>query len=506
MNHLAVLLVRAAETFAAMAPSLLLGVLLAAAVAAFVPAARIRSALATAGDGRSSSRWGAASLGTVWGMLLPVCGMGLLPVLLVARRAGVSRTALAALAITGGSVSPFTLVYLSGLTALWKVALVATAVGVTGVLIGLAAGERAARPREDELPPARRLSAVAVFGGHFVLRLVPVYVLITVLTAASLATVLPAGWLGHLLAESDLVHVLLALAAAVVAYSPPSIAALQVSELLWQRADPGLAVGWWILAGGVSAGSLMFLPRVLGWSGLLRTLAATSVILVSLTLSLSPVLRDGPTPNDDTHAFDRHVRPYAHALTQHGPWTWAARQLAAIDTPELQLSVAGLLLLALAGGLPAATQSRLLTPAAANPPAGSAVSRHLAVAASGFAVTALALLLLYIRYPDPGRLLDEARHPDAELLSLLPEGAWDRLEEPLGQLQRRIDRLPLAGRLRRIRVPAAYTEAVASARAELLELREAVDKQDVQLAREHALRLTRALRSAERAWRGEAAR
>ncbi|MFN4243355.1 MAG: hypothetical protein ACK4PI_08970 [Tepidisphaerales bacterium] len=501
MTHLVVFLVRFLETLAAMAPSALVGTLLAAVAAAFVPPKRIRRLLGSRDDGRSLNPLLAPVLGTLWGVLLPVCGMGILPVLLVARRAGASRRALASLAVVGGTVNPFTFVYFTGLTAAWKAAAVAGALAAVGVLAGLAAGERRPKPSADELPPAGKLSAAALIGGHFVLRLLPVYAVVTALSAATLATLLPPGHLGHLFAESDVAHVLIGLAAAVPAYAPPSIAALQAGELLWQRADPGLAVGWWLLAGGMSVGTVLFLPRVLGWGGLIRAAVTTAVLAVAAAVVLSPLLRDGPPPDDDTHAFDRHVRPYEHTLTQHGPWTWAGRQLAALSTPELHVTLLGLLLLGATAGLPPAAQSRILTPVPAGTGLRRPLPRGIVLAVLGLCGAGVAVTLLYVRYPDPARLFDELRGPDAEILSLLPTGQWAQLEEPLRQLDDRLERLPLAARLRRVHVPERYREALTQARGELEKLRSAVRSQDVEAARTHALALTRALRAAERAWR-----
>lgn len=502
MLYAMIFLQRLAETVTSMLPSLLSGTVLAGVVAAFVPAATIRRLMGTRPDGVSAGIAWSPALGAVWGLLLPVCAMGILPVLFVARRAGASRRSLAALAVCGGTVHPYTLVYAMGLSAPWKLAVVVGGIALTAVLAGLAAGDRAPRPPVADLPPSGKLLGAALISGHLVLRLLPVYALISVVVAAVAATLVPPGYIGHLFAESEPAHVLIGLGLALPAYAPPSIAALQVTEILWQRTDPGLAAGWWVLAGGLSAGTLLFLPRVLGWAGLVRAGLTVVVLLTGLAFALSPVLRDGPVPEGDSHAFDRHNQPYHHAVTQHGHWTWLGKQLGELNTLEVHLCLLGFLLLGLTAGLPTAVQSRILTPAGAQ----GHLPAPVVTAVLTLAAAAVLASLLYTHFPAPGRLFDEARHPDAELLSLLPTGKWEALDDPLRQLSDKVNRLGPAARLRSTTLPPGFDDALGEARSHLSALMDAIDRRDAPAATERSIALTRSLRAAERAWRGAPAR
>jgi uncharacterized membrane protein YraQ (UPF0718 family) len=500
MLYLTILLQRFVETLQASLPTLLAGLLIAAMVRVFCPPSRTRRLLLTRDDGTSSHPILTPVVAVLWGVLLPVCSLGIIPILLVTRRAGTSRRALAGLALSGGFINPYTMLSAMGYAAPWKVALVVSAGLLAALLAGIAAGERPARtPTAD--PPEEtpgRLVAVPVLAGRIFLSGLLIYALLTAVAASVLAVALPPGFIGHLFTESDPVHVLLTAAIAVPAYVPPALVAMQSTEILWQRTDPGAALLWWMVGGGLSVGMLLFLPRVLGYAGTIRALGAAALLLVSLAFALSPVLRDGPVPSDDSHAFDRHNQPYHHALQQHGNAAWLARQLALLSTREAHLSALVLLLLTLTVALPPGLIARSLAP---RPPGskgrlpGWAVVGTLVVGS-----LALAVSLLYTRYPSPTQTFQLIRHPDAELFSLLRTGEWDATRDPLQRQGALLAQLGPGAFLRRGVVPAEYSDQIAAARALHATLADAVARQDAGQSLAAAEELTRTLRRAERAW------
>lgn len=497
MLYLAIFAQRLAEAVVSGLPYVLTGLLLAAAVSVYVPVGRLRRWVATRDDGRSDNALLSPLVGAVWGMVLPVCSVGAIPLLLVARRAGVSRRGLAGFAVTSGFVNPYTLIYAMGLTSPWKVLLLAVCGAAVGALAGWAVGERA--PRTFEAPePVGRLVALPFVAGKILLGTLAVYFALTALVAAGVATAIPPGFIGHLFTESDAVHVLLTAAIALPAYPPPAIAALQTTEILWQRTDPGAALLWWMLGAGMSAGKLLFLPRVLGWGGTVRVAAAAVVLAVGLAFAISPALRDAPVPDDDSHAFDRHNQPYHHAVEQHGSKVWLGKKLGELSTPDAHIAAMILLLLTLTVATPPGWAAAALSPRPAS--ARGALPGWAITSAALVGGGAVLLSLLYTHYPDPASTFTAIRHPDAELSSVLRSGKWEATFDPLRSLEAQVGLLGPGALLRSPRLPATFGGHLNVARSHMASLRTAVNMKDGEKASAESMSLTRALRDAEKAW------
>ena len=136
---------RSAEAILAAAPMLLLGFLTAGILRAMVAPATLRRLL---GGEKPSGPLRAWCLGT----LLPICSLGVLPVLRELRRAGVPRKTLLTFAFAAPILNPFSLLY--GLTLLqpWILAVFVTLSMLVTIGAGLFAGS--ARPEEADADAA----------------------------------------------------------------------------------------------------------------------------------------------------------------------------------------------------------------------------------------------------------------------------------------------------------------------------------------------------------------
>lgn len=500
MMYPAIFVQRFVEALASALPFVVMGLLLAAAVSVFVPAWRIRRLMATRENGQSRNPVTTPLIGALWGLVLPVCSVGAIPLLLVGRRAGASRRALAAFALTSGFLNPYTLVYALGQSAPWKVLLLVACGVAVAAIAGLAAGERAPR---DAAPtePIGRLAAVPWVAGQLLLSTVLICLLITAFAAATTAVALQPGFIGHLFTESDVLHVGLTAAIAIPAYVPPTLAALQAGEILWQRTDPGAALLWWMLGAGLSVGKLLFLPRVLGWSGLLRSGAVGIVLLLLAAVAISPVLRDGPVPDDDSHAFDRHNQPYHHAVEDIGALPWLGRQMGLLSTSDVHYSSLVLLLLMLTAAAPPRWTTWALKPRERT---GGGLSARTLGAVAGVAAVCVLVSLLYTRYPSPSVTFATIRHADAELLSLVRTEKWDATSDPLRALESQVSLLGPGALMRTGIYPAGYGAALAEVRERSARLRTAISTAQVEPAMEASMALTHSLRHAQAIWEGRA--
>jgi hypothetical protein len=128
---------RFSEAALAAAPTLLLGFLTAGALRAMVGPDALRRLF---GAGRRSGPVRAWCLGTV----LPVCSLGVLPVLRELRRAGVPRATLLSFALAAPMLNPFSLLYGSTLIQPWVLAVFVLASSVVAIGAGSIAGSRRA--------------------------------------------------------------------------------------------------------------------------------------------------------------------------------------------------------------------------------------------------------------------------------------------------------------------------------------------------------------------------
>ena len=128
---------RAGQAAIAAAPYLLLGVLVAGSLRSMAGPKAVRRLFDPGRRGGLLRAWGLATL-------LPVCSIGVLPVALELRRAGVSRRAVLTFALAASVLNPFSLVYALTLLQPWVLAVfvassLAVAVGA-GMLIGREGG------------------------------------------------------------------------------------------------------------------------------------------------------------------------------------------------------------------------------------------------------------------------------------------------------------------------------------------------------------------------------
>lgn len=446
-------LIRVLQGFAAAAPTLLVGLLIASI---------LRYYLGSAGTRRLFGGESLRSLPQSWlvGMLLPVCSIGVLPILFEMRRAKVKPGAMSAFALSAPLFNPLSLLY--GLTLSRPLVIILFALGSLVVVTalglfwdafakwrrlpacdaGVDADDRLeASPTPDHLIGLRRVFATIV---HFARESTGTTMLITLVALsglAVLAAVLPYGAMQHEVERDDWWAPLKMLFVAVPVYATPMLAMSQMGMMFQHANSPGASFTLLILGAGMNLVTPLWFGRHYGWKAATLWLASLLVIVLGLSYAINkPLVPPGVQPAGHTHAFDIYANPLSayHSLS--------LQTVRDTVSKEMDISVVASLI-ALAIVACAGLLFRLLkideTSLIKNAKAGSFASslqdddakprRGLdivvppgVIGASMLAgLIALSVVACYAYYPSPSECLEEISLARAECLSAANSGKVD---------------------------------------------------------------------------------
>lgn len=321
------LAVRAIRVAIEASPYVLLGLATSALLRTTAGPARLRRSF---GDGRWSGpvrAWAAATL-------LPVCSLGVLPVVRELRRSGVRRDVVLTFALAAPMFNPLTILAASshmdlGLLGLLLAASAAISIA-TGVVVG--PGDVAGGP-DEPLPAAGRPrgAAAAVHalreatGGVW-------FDLGAGLVAATVvsATVGPAFLAEGTFAGDPRSATRMAVVA-VPAYVSPEVGIATLPEMVKFRQASGAMLALIVLGVGLSAGHLTWATRAYGPSATLRWSAAVALATLAGAWGLDRMAAPVGVANPDNDHYDAMVSPLApenasaacrhvgEALTRSGP-------------------------------------------------------------------------------------------------------------------------------------------------------------------------------------------
>lgn len=308
-------LIRVIQGFAQAAPTLLIGLLVAAILRYYIGAAGTRRLF-----GGESLR----SLPQSWliGMLLPVCSIGVLPILFEMRRAKVKPGAMSAFALAAPLFNPLSLLY--GLTLSRPLVIILFALGslVVVTMLGLfwdafsrLRGTADAEPQaNDEVPDhligLRRVVATIV---HFTRESIGGTMMVTLIALsglAVLAAVLPYGGMQNSVERDDWWAPLTMLFVAVPVYATPMLAMSQLGSMFQHANSPGASFTLLILGAGMNFATPIWFAKHYGWKSATLWLASLLVIVLGLSYAINkPLVPPGVEPAGHTHAFDIYTNP-----------------------------------------------------------------------------------------------------------------------------------------------------------------------------------------------------
>ena len=450
--------IRVVQGFASAAPTLLVGLLIASI---------LRYYLGGSGTRRLFGGQSLRSLPQSWlvGMLLPVCSIGVLPILFEMRRSKVKPGAMSAFALSAPLFNPLSLLY--GLTLSRPAVIVLFALGslVVVTTLGLLwdsiaksrlnstgdeandegasvvgdGTESAAAP--DHLIGFRRVFATVV---HFARETTGPTMGITLLALsglALLAAVLPFGAMQNEVERDDLWAPLKMLLVAIPVYATPMLAMGQLGMMFQHANSPGASFTLLILGAGMNVATPIWFARHYGIKAASMWLASLLVIVLGLSYAINkPLVPHGIEPAGHTHAFDI----YANPLSAYHALDWKT----VVDTVEKEMDISviasliALGLVAFAGLLFRVLridEASLIKNAKAGSFASSLLDKD-AKPRRGFDVVvppgvigatmlagliALSVVACYAYYPSPTECLEEISMARAECLSAANSGQVD---------------------------------------------------------------------------------
>lgn len=251
------------------------------------------------------------------GMLLPVCSLGVIPVIRELRRTGLRGGTILAFAMAAPLFNPLSVLY--GLTLSEPIAIVAFAfcslVVVTGV--GMIWNRWFQDSSQSEPPPAKvgyglkRMLSIGVVAAREAGGASAGYILIGLIGVAMLGVIIPSGALQHAMNGDNPVAPLTMTGVAIPVYATPMLAMSQLGMMFQHANSPGAAFVLLALGAGMNLGLLAWMVRQYGlkksvaWFGLL--LAVVLGLAYGVDRPLYPAAVD---PADHTHAFDIYCRPF----------------------------------------------------------------------------------------------------------------------------------------------------------------------------------------------------
>jgi uncharacterized membrane protein YraQ (UPF0718 family) len=416
---------RTMEAAADAAPTLLCGLLIAGIV---------RRLLGADGTRRLFGGHGGRGLLRAWvmGMLLPVCSLGVIPVLRELRRAGLRGGTILAFALAAPLFNPLSLLYGLTLSRPAVILLFAACSLVVVTVVGFlwdrffpdkAAGEPPAPPVEHGW---RRMAAIGLVATRESVGPTLGYCLLGITGMALLSAALPHGALQRAMQHENPWAPLSMSAAALPTYVTPMNAMSQIGSMFQHGNSPGAALVLLAVGAGLNLGVLMWGVQSYGLRRTGLWLAAVLTVVLGLAYAVEhPLYPADIQPADHTHAFDGYTCPFVSSGgNAHYVW-WKFRD--GLEPHETVGLVALAAVMAVGIGLRFAdprgrTEAWLETRRAADTSREASLwHRPLSPASLGLAALAvlvtLSLLGCYVYYPPVDQVLEDMQVVQAEALS-----------------------------------------------------------------------------------------
>jgi uncharacterized membrane protein YraQ (UPF0718 family) len=372
----------------------------------------------------------------VIGMLLPVCSLGVIPVMREMRRAGISGGTILAFGLTAPLFNPISVLY--GLTLADPVVIIVfcfcslVIVTVVGVAWDrLFPGTAQAEPNLPAVSYGwRRICAVVVAAARELASRGSLYIAIGLLGVAGLSVVLPHGSL-QTSAESDNVWApLFMTAVAIPVYATPMTAMVQLASMFQHGNSVGAAFALLALGAGANLGIVWWMVRQYG----VRPSLAWFLILCGVVVGLAylvdkPLYPKGVDPPGHTHAFDIYCCPFGQPAPSPAAYVWKtlSEDIAPHELVSLGIFLAlTTLAVALTRADPQHRVERWLEQSRREPSSMDFVIPNTALAGIALVgLIALSVLGCYIYYPAPSEIFEEMRLINTEVVSAATSKDWE---------------------------------------------------------------------------------
>ncbi len=416
-------LVRALQALASATPTLLIGLFIATV---------LRYYLGVAGTQRLFGGESLRSLPQSWllGMLLPVCSIGVIPILREMKRAGVRAGAITAFAISAPLFNPLSLLY--GLTLSRPAVIIGFALASLLVVTALGmiwdrfSKQTVAPEQNDDFKPIgiSRLFACVIFSMRELVGTTGLLTLVAVSGTLLLGMLLPHGALQTSVEQKDPLAPALMTLIAVPIYATPMLAMSQLGMMFAHGNSPGAAFSLLLLGTGMNFATLFWIAKNYGFKSCCIWFTTLVVIVLGCAYAVDrPLIPPGVEPAGHTHAFDIYTNPF-----QAGSTLTIGAVLELLDKSVAiseKISAVVLAILIVAGlclrGIPRHRIERLLTSSTLeNPKTGRGdliVSPRIVGLTCIAGLVAFSVVACYAYYPSAEETLEEMRVARAEVLS-----------------------------------------------------------------------------------------
>lgn len=377
------------------------------------------------------------------GMLLPVCSLGVIPVMVQMRKSGIAGGTILAFGLTAPLFNPISVLY--GLTLSDPFAIFVfcmgslTIVTVMGVLWDWLFPGNWLEP--EELPPTpfglRRIAAVALSVCQQAFSRSTLFMVLAIAGVGVLSILLPAGVLQRAANKNDMTAPLTMAGVATLAYVTPMVAIVQVASMFQHGNSIGASFTLLVLGTGVNLGMLYWIVSTYRWDRAMSWLGCLLVVVLLISYGVDgPLFPNGVEPADHTHAFDNYCNPFQSSNSELVSISvklirdaWKPEELVACVIAILLLAVGGLqwrldskgkwmesLVKIRAGHVPKTTSRDIVLPnwVIAN------------VCFGGLILTSVGACFLY--YPPVSEIRKEMSAIQAELTSACAGRKWDEVE------------------------------------------------------------------------------
>ncbi len=301
--------------------------------------------------GGGSSR----SLFVAWliGMLLPVCSLGVVPVIRQMKKSAISGGTILAFALSAPLFNPLSLLYgltLSKPATIFIFSILSLIVITVAGLVWdrLCGGQPETTADEPEIPAgASRIVAVLVHcaremgGGSLG------YMLAGLLGVGLLSTMLPIGSLQSDMGHDNIYAPLIMTAVALPAYASPMTAMGQLGSMFQHGNSIGAAFILLTFGAGMNLGLIWWMSRSYGLksTGVWVSLLLAVVLILSYAIE-RPLYPKDAEPANHTHAFDIYCQPFDRGAGDLPASVWRKLKQDTQPYERVSLQIVGLLFLA----------------------------------------------------------------------------------------------------------------------------------------------------------------
>lgn len=312
---------RMVEGLSATAPTLLVGIGVAAV---------FRYYLGPEGTRRLFGGESLRALPQAWlvGMLLPVCSIGVIPIMAEMYRARVRAGALSAFALSAPLFNPLSLLYGLTLSRPFVVIFfvlgslfVVTTVGWlwdrrgTSLVVEQSASDNDEREEKGQWTGVYRLFAVGVYYGRTLAGAAGLWTVVALIGLMLLSMVLPFGAMQESVERDDWWAPSTMTAVAIPAYATPMLAMTQLGMMFQHANSPGAAFVLLVLGAGMNLATLGWLAYHFGLRSVAVWFGTLLITVVTIAYAINkPLVPVGVEPAGHTHAFDIYTNPLQPAM------------------------------------------------------------------------------------------------------------------------------------------------------------------------------------------------